>query len=197
MQPVLPGKACCRGVSVRSLVWRRQRGYACPLRAKAICELPGTVPAQRHTGALHLHINVPLHYQSSTSRAACGHDHARHEGHLSMALNDALSAHCGLPAQHGRIQHTCGERSGLCGVCRPGPPMPRLLREGLSESMLKGLVEEYTPLLNKGIALAHRVMTGRDAILAGKVSRGRWGGRRNRRNASAVPQAGTLTRSVQ
>ncbi len=48
--------------------------------------------------------------------------------------------------------------------------MPQLLREGLSESMLKGLVEEYTPLLNKGIALAHRVATGRDAILAGKVS---------------------------
>jgi len=52
---------------------------------------------------------------------------------------------------------------------KPGPPMPRILQEGVSEGDLKGLVEEYTPLLNKGIALAHRVFTAKDAVLAAKV----------------------------
>lgn len=52
---------------------------------------------------------------------------------------------------------------------RPGPPIPHLLREGVSESQVKSLVEQYTPLVNKGLAFAYRVATGQDLVLALQV----------------------------
>ena len=39
-------------------------------------------------------------------------------------------------------------------VARPGPPIPNILREGISESQVKSLVEQYTPLVNQGLGEA-------------------------------------------
>lgn len=38
-----------------------------------------------------------------------------------------------------------------CLCIRPGPPVPQLLREGISESRAKALVDSYTPMINKGL----------------------------------------------
>jgi hypothetical protein len=35
--------------------------------------------------------------------------------------------------------------------CRPGPPVPRLLREGISESQAKQLVDSYVPMVNRAL----------------------------------------------
>lgn len=34
---------------------------------------------------------------------------------------------------------------------RPGPPVPRILREGISESQAKSLVDSYLPMVNNGL----------------------------------------------
>lgn len=52
---------------------------------------------------------------------------------------------------------------------RPGPPVPQLLREGVSESQVKSLVESYTPMVNKGLALLYRIATGKDVVLTVQV----------------------------
>lgn len=52
---------------------------------------------------------------------------------------------------------------------RAGPPVPQLLREGISESQVKSLVESYTPMINKGLALLYRVATGKDPVLTAEV----------------------------
>jgi riboflavin kinase len=52
---------------------------------------------------------------------------------------------------------------------RPGPPVPRLLREGISESQAKSLVDSYTPMVNKGLALLYRIATGKDPVLTAQV----------------------------
>lgn len=52
---------------------------------------------------------------------------------------------------------------------KPGPPMPRLLVEGVSETSVKNTADQYTPMLNRCIALAHRMLTGKDVVLTGKV----------------------------
>jgi len=52
---------------------------------------------------------------------------------------------------------------------KPGPPMPRLLEEGISTSSVKQTADQYTPMLNRCIAMAHRMLTGKDVILTGKV----------------------------
>lgn len=65
---------------------------------------------------------------------------------------------------------TCFVWSSLAAYLnRPGPPVPRLLREGISESQAKSLVDSYVPMVNKGLAFAYRVATGKDPILAGKA----------------------------
>lgn len=48
--------------------------------------------------------------------------------------------------------------------------MPRLLVEGVSETSVKNIADQYTPMLNRGIALMHRVLTGKDAVLTAKVA---------------------------
>jgi len=41
---------------------------------------------------------------------------------------------------------------GITFFCsRPGPPVPQLLREGISESQAKSLVDSYTPMVNRGL----------------------------------------------
>jgi hypothetical protein len=47
--------------------------------------------------------------------------------------------------------------------------MPRLLREGVSETCVRNTADEYTPMLNRCIALVHRMLTGKDVVLTGKV----------------------------
>ena len=44
------------------------------------------------------------------------------------------------------LSRTCG---AYC--CRPGPPVPRLLREGISESQAKQLVDSYVPMVNRAL----------------------------------------------
>jgi hypothetical protein len=65
---------------------------------------------------------------------------------------------------------TCFVWSSLAAYLnRPGPPVPRLLREGISESQAKQLVDSYVPMVNRALALLYRVCTGRDAVLAAEV----------------------------
>lgn len=52
---------------------------------------------------------------------------------------------------------------------KPGPPIPQLLREGVSESQVKSFVDQYTPLINKALAFVYRVATGQDVVLAVQV----------------------------
>jgi len=52
---------------------------------------------------------------------------------------------------------------------KPGPPMPRILAEGISETNVKRTAEEYTPMINQCLALAHRMLTGKEVVLTGKV----------------------------
>lgn len=53
---------------------------------------------------------------------------------------------------------------------KAGPPVPSILREGVSEGQVKHLVEEFTPLLNKGLALAYRLATGKDFALSAQAA---------------------------
>lgn len=48
---------------------------------------------------------------------------------------------------------------------RAGPPVPSILREGVSEGQAKHLLEECIPLLNKALALAYRLASGKDFAL--------------------------------
>jgi riboflavin kinase len=65
---------------------------------------------------------------------------------------------------------TCFVWSSLAGYLnRPGPPVPRLLKEGISEGQAKQLVDSYVPMVNRALALLYRICTGRDPILAGEV----------------------------
>lgn len=50
---------------------------------------------------------------------------------------------------------------------KPPVPVPRLLREGLSEAEVKGYAEKATVYVNKGLAYTHRLATGKDAALSG------------------------------
>jgi type II secretory pathway component PulC len=51
---------------------------------------------------------------------------------------------------------------------RPGPPVPALLREGVSESHVKSYVEQITPIINKGLAVGYRLATGKDPFLTAR-----------------------------
>ena len=53
----------------------------------------------------------------------------------------------------------------MVGAGRAGPPVPSILREGVSEGQVKHLLEECTPLLNKALAVAYRLATGKDFAL--------------------------------
>ena len=52
---------------------------------------------------------------------------------------------------------------------RPGPPVPALLREGVSESHVKAYIEQITPVINKGLAVGYRLATGKDPFLTAQV----------------------------
>ena len=47
--------------------------------------------------------------------------------------------------------------------------MPGILREGVSEGQVKRVVEQLTPLLNKALAVAYRLATGKDFVLTAQV----------------------------
>lgn len=53
---------------------------------------------------------------------------------------------------------------------RAGPPVPAILREGVSEGQIKRLVEQLTPLLNKALAVTYRLATGKDLLLTVQVA---------------------------
>lgn len=50
---------------------------------------------------------------------------------------------------------------------RPPVPVPRVLREGVSEADIRPYVEKSTLYVNKALAFAHRLATGREAALSG------------------------------
>ena len=57
----------------------------------------------------------------------------------------------------------------LSSLHRPGPPVPALLREGVSESHVKAYIEQITPVINKGLAVGYRLATGKDPFLTAQV----------------------------
>ncbi|GAB4818885.1 hypothetical protein N2152v2_005931 [Parachlorella kessleri] len=52
---------------------------------------------------------------------------------------------------------------------RPPVPVPRVLREGVSEAEVRPYVEKSTLYVNKALAFAHRLATGREAALSGSA----------------------------
>ena len=69
---------------------------------------------------------------------------------------------------------------------RPGPPVPGILREGVSEGQVKRLVEQATPLLNKALAVAYRLAVGKDLLLTAQVSQPP-AVQRKQRSANSLP----------
>jgi len=53
---------------------------------------------------------------------------------------------------------------------RPGPPVPQILREGVSEKQVKSLAEQVTPLINQALAVGYRLATGKDVFLTAQVA---------------------------
>lgn len=53
---------------------------------------------------------------------------------------------------------------------RPPVPVPRLLKEGVSEAQAKDYAAKATVHINKGLSFAHRLATGREPVLTGTVA---------------------------
>jgi len=53
---------------------------------------------------------------------------------------------------------------------RPGPPVPRILREGVSEKQVQELAQQVTPVINQGLAVGYRLATGKDIFLTAQVA---------------------------
>ncbi|KAI7836748.1 hypothetical protein COHA_009386 [Chlorella ohadii] len=53
---------------------------------------------------------------------------------------------------------------------RPPVPVPRLLKEGVSEGQAKDYAAKATVHVNKGLSFAHRLATGREPVLTGTVA---------------------------
>lgn len=53
---------------------------------------------------------------------------------------------------------------------RPGPPIPGVLREGVTEGQVKQFAADWTPYINKALAFAYRVATGKDVVLSIQVA---------------------------
>jgi hypothetical protein len=61
--------------------------------------------------------------------------------------------------------------SVLGGVVKKPPPrLPRLVTEGVAEADLRAAAERLAPALNRGLALAHRALGGREPLLSAGVA---------------------------
>lgn len=69
---------------------------------------------------------------------------------LLCYLLSVLSAACFLWAQFGSIMH------------RNGPPVPAILKEGVSEEQMRRFSESLRPLVNKALAYISVLVTGKD-----------------------------------
>lgn len=52
---------------------------------------------------------------------------------------------------------------------KPGPPVPVLLKEGVTESQVRGFASDVTPLINKALAFAYRLASGKEVVLSLQV----------------------------
>ncbi len=55
-------------------------------------------------------------------------------------------------------------------VKRPPPRLPRLVTEGVAEADLRAAAERLAPALNRGLALTHRALGGREPLLSAGVA---------------------------
>lgn len=53
---------------------------------------------------------------------------------------------------------------------RPGVPVPDVVRHGVSDSQIKSGAERLTTILNKLLAFANRVFTGKEVVLSAQVA---------------------------
>merc|ERR1719183_2098650 len=55
-------------------------------------------------------------------------------------------------------------------IHRPLPRFPRVLREGITESEARNMVEKSVPYVNMGLAYVHRILSGKDAFMSVVIS---------------------------